>query len=212
MKDPIDAGMLEMLASKICHDLISPIGAIHNGIEFMNDMGPNAGPEAAELISFSAGQASAKLQAFRLAYGAGGADPNLKPEDIYKTIQLLVGSEKKLSQNWDPHANLGDIASKKGFCKILACAFLLAIEALPKGGKLSAASGNGASVSIRAEGADAGLRGNSEKALNLEISREDLEPACIHACMTGLLARHYGFKITAAEKGPGYAVFKVAAA
>jgi histidine phosphotransferase ChpT len=86
---PIDVAMLEVLASKICHDLISPIGAVNNGVELIEDMGPDAGPEATALIAFSAQQASAKLQAFRMAYGIGGADSNIKPEDVHKAIELL---------------------------------------------------------------------------------------------------------------------------
>lgn len=54
MSDTITISMLELLSSKICHDLINPIGAVNNGIEFMEDMGPDAGPEARELIAYSA--------------------------------------------------------------------------------------------------------------------------------------------------------------
>ena len=73
MSKQIDTHVLEILASKICHDLISPIGAVNNGVELMEEMGPDAGPEATGLIAYSAHQASAKLQVFRVAYGVGGA-------------------------------------------------------------------------------------------------------------------------------------------
>ena len=67
------------VASRICHDLISPVGAINNGVEFMEEMGedPEQRKDALGLISHSASQASAKLQAFRIAYGAGGRDNNV---------------------------------------------------------------------------------------------------------------------------------------
>jgi hypothetical protein len=97
----IDAVMLEVLASKICHDLISPIGAVNNGVELIEDMGPDAGPEATALIAFSAQQASAKLQAFRMAYGTGGADANIKPDDVFKAIELIINQDKKIKQEWN---------------------------------------------------------------------------------------------------------------
>ncbi len=208
MSTTIDTAMLELLASKICHDLISPIGAINNGLEFMEDMGPDAGPEARELIAFSAQQASAKLQAFRYAYGAGGADGNIKPADIHKSIQQIVGAETKIAQDWDAQANLGSLAGQPAFCKILICALLLAMESLPKGGKLSAlADGDG--VIVRAEGTDAGLRGHAHEALNLKVSFENLEPKDVHACMTGLMAQCYGFKVVPSSPHPGIAEFRI---
>jgi histidine phosphotransferase ChpT len=192
MNDP-NIAMLELLASKICHDLISPIGAVNNGVEFMQDMGPNAGPEAAELIAFSAQQASAKLQAFRLAYGAGGADSIIKLSDVHKAIQQIVGAEKKITQNWEPQTTL-PLSPNKGFCKILTCVLLLAMEGLPKGGKLLVTA-DGDAVIVRAEGTDAGLRGHAEAALKLDIAFEKVEPKDVHAAMTGLMAKHYGFKV-----------------
>ena len=58
------------------------LGAINNGVEFMEEMGddPEQRKEAVSLISYSASAASAKLMAFRIAYGAGGRDNNIKPE------------------------------------------------------------------------------------------------------------------------------------
>lgn len=203
MTNIIDAGMLELLASKICHDLISPIGAVNNGIELISDMGPDAGPEAMELIAFSAQQASAKLQAFRLAYGAGGADKNLKPEDAYKAIQQIVGAEKKITQNWDPHGNLGPLTQQAGICKILVCALLLAIEALPKGGTLTVAL-NGDHIVVRAEGRDAILREAAEQALKGQIDPARLEPKYVHAALSAIMARAYQLAISLERNETGF--------
>lgn len=103
------ASVLELLASRICHDLVSPVGAINNGVRFMEEMGedPAQRAEALNLISHSATQASAKLMAFRIAYGAGGRDPNIKPEDVQKAFSQLISGDGKITQAWDPHGNLG---------------------------------------------------------------------------------------------------------
>ena len=52
--------LLELLSSRICHDLISPVGAIHNGLEFLEDMGPDALEDALELMKHSTKQATTK--------------------------------------------------------------------------------------------------------------------------------------------------------
>src|SRR3954470_6811530 len=89
----LEPAVLELLASRVCHDLISPVGAVHNGVEFLQETGVEAGAEAVALIAHSAQQASAKLQIFRLAYGAGGRDPNIKPEDVKKAFASLVDAD-----------------------------------------------------------------------------------------------------------------------
>jgi histidine phosphotransferase ChpT len=202
MSVQVDISILELLSSKICHDLISPIGAVNNGIEFMTEMGADAGDEATELIAFSAQQASAKLQAFRMAYGAGGADGSLKPEDVHKSIQGIVGAEDKITQSWDPYGELGYEERPDAFCKILICALLLAMECLPKGGELSVEAGAMAGQTlVHARGANAGARDMMAEALALGI-KDELEPKHVHAYMTGLLAQAYDFKVSISDTAP----------
>lgn len=201
---PIDVAMLEVLASKICHDLISPIGAVNNGVELIEDMGPDAGPEATALIAFSAQQASAKLQAFRMAYGIGGADSNIKPEDVHKAIELLITQDKKIKQEWNPNAGIGGADRQKGFCKLLTCGIMLGMECLPKGGTISVVQGSDSETAIVAKGENASLRGQTEEALGLKLDAQHLDPKYVHAMMTGLLAERHGFKVTAKDSGQGF--------
>ena len=202
MTDLINMDLLEMMASKLCHDLISPIGAINNGLEIMDELGPDAGTEVTDLIAFSANQASAKLKAYRLAYGAGGSDSNLKPEDAYNAIQSIVGAEDKVTQNWNPHDSLGFTDEfPKGLCKMLTATLLLALESLPKGGKIAVTSGADGTVIVKANGENAGMRGNSHQALMLRQDISTLEPKYVHPTMTGLIAKHYNFTIEVTEDG-----------
>lgn len=202
----IDSHLLEILASKICHDLISPIGAVNNGIELMEEMGPDAGPEAAALINHSAHQASAKLQAFRIAYGVGGADSTIKPEDVFKSIEMIISQDKKIKQDWNPATPLGiqNGERPKGYCKMLICSLMLAMECLPKGGTLSVIPGSGIETAIVAKGENATLRGQTGEALALGLDANTLDPKYVHAYMTGLLASRYGFNLTAKDSGQGF--------
>lgn len=201
------ASVLELLASRICHDLISPVGAINNGVEFMQDMGPEAGDDALELISYSASQAAAKLQAFRIAYGAGGRDPNMKPEDIQKAFSGLVTAEGKISQSWDPFGPLGPKPLPLGFCKMLMCSMMLAMETLPKGGTIYVKPGEGRQTLIIAEGTGAMVRDNVDEALKAEIAVEDLDPRLVHPYAIGVIAGNYGFSLKLQSKEEGKITF-----
>ena len=70
-RDPSRLDLAGLVAARICHDLVSPLGAIGNGVELMQMTGGGAGPEA-DLIRESADTAAAKLRFLRLAFGAGG--------------------------------------------------------------------------------------------------------------------------------------------
>jgi len=191
----IDIAFLELMASKVCHDLISPIGAISNGIEFMEEMGPDAIEEAVDLLKFSATQASAKLQAYRMAYGAGGGDISIKPEDVHKSFAKFIQLDKKITQDWDPHADIGPDERSEGFSKLLMCALLLSCECLPKGGVITVDKAGQNITSIKASGQDAALKPPMDKALSNEIHQDALEPRYVHAYMSGLLAKQYGFQL-----------------
>ncbi len=197
MSTPISIDLLELMASKICHDLISPIGAVNNGIEFLEDMGEDAGDEINQLISFSAQQASAKLQAFRMAYGAGGADGNIKIADVYNSIESIVAAEKKIVQEWDPATKIAPELPPKAFCKILTCVLLLSKECLPKGGTLSVHRADNDDVVVTARGENAGFRDGFVDALLLEVAQDELTPTFTHGYITGLLGQHYGYSFKA---------------
>lgn len=190
MSDKLDPAVLELLASRICHDLISPVGAIHNGIEFMEDMGLEAGAEALELLSHSARVAAARLQVFRIAYGAGGRDPNIKPVDVQKVFGELLAADGKIVLEWQ---NMGAISPElpPGFCKILTGVLMMASESLPKGGVIRFSMPDETSALVVAEGPDAGLRAQVREALDGGLSSNDLDPRLVHPFVIGILAREY---------------------
>ena len=196
----IDLRILEILTSKVCHDLISPIGAVNNGVEFMQEMGVEDAGDAVDLIAFSAQQASAKLTAYRMAYGAGGADNSIKPEDVYNIIQDIVGAEDKIAQDWDKDAPIGlnqeTFERPTGFAKILICALLLAMDCLPKGGTLGVEAEGDNDFTVIATGENAAFREGTHNALTLAVSSEVLEPKNVHSYVMGLLADQYGFTVS----------------
>lgn len=189
-----DIKILELLASKICHDLISPVGAISNGIEILEEMGPDAGDEVTALIASSTTQANAKLKTLRLVYGLGGADSNIRIADIHALFGEFIESEKRLSHDWNPHDDFG-IEPKPGFAKMLLCTLILVSETLPKGGVISVKAGEENTILVTGKGENANFQEIFLHALEHKTSLEDLSPKHVHAYVTGLFAQNYGFEI-----------------
>lgn len=194
--------ILELLTSRICHDLISPVGAIHNGLEFMRDMGEDAGDDAIDLIGYSAKQAAARLQIFRIAYGAGGTDSTIKPENVHKAIEDFISLDGKVTQHWDPHTSIQLDEAPLGFCKILTCALMTMLEGLPKGGDIHIFQDHASDeIIITGKGANANFRDYVEEALENLLPVQDIDPRLVHSYVLGLFAKEYGFEVnlTSAE-------------
>lgn len=196
-----DTRILELLASKICHDLISPVGAVSNGVEILEEMGADAGEEVTGLIAYSANQAASKLKAMRLAYGLGGADTSILPKDVYITFGNYLGDDSRIKQDWSAS---GLNTSVLGAPKILMCALMLASETLPKGGKISATQENANTILITAQGENAHFRDGVVNALTLNADILKLEPIHVHGYMTGLQAQNYNIQISIDEDTPNF--------
>jgi histidine phosphotransferase ChpT len=96
MPDKLD--LVALLGSRICHDLISPIGAISNGVELLMMDGSTMGPEIA-LIAESVANANARIRFFRVAYGASGPDQRIgRPEVLSILSDLTRGG--RLTIDW----------------------------------------------------------------------------------------------------------------
>ena len=205
------AAVLELLSSRICHDLISPVGAINNGIEFMEDAAddPESIKQASELIAQSANAAASRLQAFRIAYGAGGRDGNIKPEDVQKAFGNLTRADGKVRQAWDPFAPLGVDVKTRGFCKVLMGGLMLAAECLPKGGIVAVDPSSNNSLLIVAEGNDAVVRDGVEAALARSSKVDELDPRLVHPYALSLIADSYKFSIGIEKAEAGKITFRL---
>lgn len=192
----IDSVVLELMASRVCHDLISPVGAVNNGVEFLQeDMGGDPA-EAISLIAMSAESAGARLQAFRLAYGAGGRDSNVKPADVHKTFEKVLAIEAKVTQEWDGETTFSGAELDEGFCKLLLCTLMMVQEALPKGGVIRVEFDAGKNITtVSGEGHDAHIRPQVDEALARTLPVAAIDPRLVHSYITGVLAAQYGYSI-----------------
>src|SRR3984957_19160659 len=141
---PIAIGALDLaalLCSRVCHDLISPVGAIVNGLEVMDeDKDEETKVFALDLIKKSAGQASAKLQFCRIAFGAAGsAGAQIDLGDAEKVARGMLADDKT-KITW----NLPRELMAKNFVKLLLNMLMIAAGAIPRGGTITVDPAQGA--------------------------------------------------------------------
>jgi len=159
-----DLDFAALLVSRVCHDLVSPVGAVVNGLEVLEDETDLAmRADALRLVAASAEQAAARLQFARIAFGAAGsAGAEL---DLAEVGRIMAGLLKggKVELLWQAPA----INWPKDWAKLLMNTVLLAVDCLPRGGKVTVATGDGLAPSfqIRAAGTVARLGPEAERAL-----------------------------------------------
>lgn len=124
-----------LLCSRLCHDLLSPVGAMNNGIELLADEhDPEMRRRCMDLLAESAKSAADKLKFFRLAFGAaGGFGAEVDPNEARLVIEPMVTASGRTVLEWAVPAD----AMPKRAMKILLNLVLLANEALVRGGTLS---------------------------------------------------------------------------
>jgi histidine phosphotransferase ChpT len=124
-----NARLAALIGSRICHDLISPIGAIGNGVELMLMEAPAKGPELS-LISESVANANARIRYFRIAFGAAGPSAIGRPEVLSILSDLSRGG--RIGIGWQSSADLSRREVRLAFLA-LQCAE----AAMPYGGQVS---------------------------------------------------------------------------
>ncbi len=121
-----------LVSSRICHDLISPVGAIGNGLELLDALGSST-PELA-LIAESVDSAKAKLQFFRICFGQSTAESTVAARDVQATADAMLTTARQ-SLVWQDLAP----SSPRQQVKLLYLALLCVETALPLGGVISVA-------------------------------------------------------------------------
>ncbi|MBB6253841.1 histidine phosphotransferase family protein [Nitrospirillum iridis] len=193
----LELHVVELLCSRLCHDLISPVGAIANGVELIEEMGKSMADEAMSLIADSADQAARRLRLFRLAYGsAGNSGAFTAPEARTVLGAWFRGGRVRL--DWP-----ADVMPKpdNGVLKLALNLGLLAEEALPHGGVVAIAAGAGVALAVTAEGPTINLRNEVRGALDGAVAQADLTPRSVQAYVTGRFAEQCGWRIATEAKG-----------
>jgi len=188
-----DLELASLLASRLCHDVVGPVGAIQNGLELiaedqsMTDM-------AMELIRKSAAQATAKLQYARLAYGAAGGAAMLDPDEAGRaTAAMFAGERATLDWRWS-----GPPAPRDGV-KVAMIMATFALGAVPRGGTITVTREDDGSVVTLAEGSQVRMPPFSDV---LAGDSSPSDPRAVQPLLLERLATASGWTV-AAELGEG---------
>lgn len=132
---PSDLELAALISSKICHDVIGPVGAIYNGLEILDeDDDANAKSYALDVIRNVTEQASAKLQFARFAFGAAGSAGALIDLSTAEQISKGFIGQSKHSLKWNGLSG----HMEKGKVKLLLNLVATSLTALPRGGQIEA--------------------------------------------------------------------------
>lgn len=203
MNATIHMRILELLCSRLCHELISPVSAISNGVELLNEEPSDTLSEVTDVLAYSSAQASNRLQFYRLAYGFGTGQTS--PIGLVQAGELVRGmvDSDKVSIIWP--ADMGAFVLSRVGIKVMLNAALLCIEALPRGGTVTVSVAVDDDVEVRmvATGAGAGLHAESIAALATETDIDALTPRSVHARFVALLAASAGGSLSHVQDGDG---------
>lgn len=193
----VDIRILELLSSRICHDLVSPVGAINNGVELIEEVGGESIPEAMQLIGKSAVIAARRLRCFRLAYGRAGSESGLSVNDVRQVAEHYLESSKS-KVVWPAATPIATYAEHRGALKLLLNTLMIAEEILAYGGIIQVEGAAGApQVMVSVTGRGAHVPEHLSAAIAGTLAIDDITSKTVHAYITAQLADYYGFKINA---------------
>jgi len=187
--------LASLLCSRLCHDLLSPVGALSNGLELLaEEKDPQMRQRCFELLEQSARVSADKLKFFRLAFGAAGgfgeAVPVAEPKAL---IEALAGPSGRIAVRW----TVSSQTLPKAAVKILLNLALIAIEALVRGGTLEIVleergEGQGAEIAVRASGPRIAFDPVVGRALASQLAPGELSSRTAPAAMVAQLAASCG--------------------
>lgn len=182
-----------LLCSRICHDVISPVGALNNGLELLEE--PGAEADAMALIRVSARNASARLQYMRIAFGAAGSSTSQIDTGDAESVAMAFMANEKSTLTWNgTRAYL-----PKTVVKLILNMVLIANGSAPRGGTLDVelpSEANENTITIKSAGPMIRV---SDKFIQLHNNQKLDEPIDAHAVQyyyTLLLAREAKLSLT----------------
>jgi len=194
----VELRVMELLNARLCHELISPVGAINNGVELMAEEEADADfqRDAMKLVATSAKTAGHRLNFYRFAYGSGRGSTG--KEAVHG---LLEGG--KVKADWHESAS----ALPLEWQRLAGNMVVIAAEILPRGGTLQIAAGEGGKgIVVNAAGDSVNLTAELRAALADGADIDALTARTVHGYYTARVAESLGARLALAEPGPGKVV------
>ncbi len=190
-----DITFASLLCSRLCHDMISPVGALANGVEILaEEQDAEMQAQVVELLGMSARQTTVRLKFFRMAFGAaGGLGAELDLGDAHEAISTLL-AEAKIETTWNAPAAVWS----KDIVKLLLNLALIAGESLIRGGQLTidaVQNETGYNISISARGERLILQDAMQDLLLGQAEEDQIQAREMPAYLAHRLAASGGAKI-----------------
>lgn len=187
--------LISLLNSRLCHDIISPIGSIYNALEFLEEDANDL--EALKLIRMATVSASSKIQYMRLAYGAGNSlQEEIPLGSIKKIVEDYMVSDR-LKILWPEN----EVSFTKRQIKFLLNLLFIAHESIPRGGEIHIfEKKEDGSFFIKVTGKILKLSPKFAALQNGELKEDEIDPYTIQAYYTLMLAEDLNLKIDVREK------------
>ncbi|PQO22839.1 histidine phosphotransferase [Rhodobacteraceae bacterium WD3A24] len=166
-----------LIGSRICHDLVSPLGAIGNGVELLSMAGSAPAAEL-ELISESVAAATARLELFRVAFGAAGPGQQIGPREIRALLPGL-GAGGRLEIDWEI-----ETAIERQEARLVLLLLMCVESALPRGGRVSVTH-QGGTWEIVAQAARVNADPELWSALDPAAPQPEASAAQVHFLLVG---------------------------
>ena len=190
-----ESELAALLCSRLCHDLVGPVGAVGNGVEMLEmEDDPEMRGEALRLLALSARHATARLRFYRLAFGSAGGFGATLPVGEARRATLGFLAEGPVRLDW-PEDALPQLP--KPAMRLLLNIVLLAAEALPRGGRLAVRVAHGAgamSLSAVGEGPSVSVAQQVQDLL-AGATVEEPEPKASPARLAAVLAAGLGGRL-----------------
>jgi histidine phosphotransferase ChpT len=185
-----------LLCSRLCHDLLSPVGALNNGLELLaEEHDPDMRQRCLDLLNESARASANKLKFFRLAFGAaGGFGDQVDAREAKVAIEGMFGEGGRVEIGW----MVEPATLSKTAIKVLLNLSLIAGDALVRGGRLDIGAektANGTEMVVRAEGPRMILDDELRQALEGGTADSEVTPRAAAAWLVSQLAAQAGGSI-----------------
>ena len=193
MTDTAALDLASLLCSRLCHDMLSPVGALSNGLELLRDeKDPEMRKRCMELLEQSAKASADKLKFFRLAFGAaGGFGQMIAVHEARALITALIGDSGRITLDW----TLSGDELPKAAVKTLLNLAAIGIDALVRGGTLEVGAemtGEASEIVIRAAGPRIAFDQTIGRALDGSLPVGELSSRTAPAAMIHQLAASAG--------------------
>lgn len=195
-----DLDLIALISSRLCHDLVSPVGAVANGVEVMaEEDDPAMQKQALELLAHSAELASRRLKFYRMAFGAsGGEGVRISLRDARQTTAEFLEDTRAVLQ-WPDDVDEEQLNLNKTGVKVLLNLILLAAEAMPRGGDVLVGLERGDDIRLAVQARGAGVRLNETLSIAFSTGQAapDIAPKTAPALLAARLATGVGGTVEA---------------